>query len=181
MACSDTRSSSSHLQGDLPSADTLITNTIKTLSFDLMIRKSNWMQVNNIDKIEILVSCVARLMAKSTLPLLLLPRFSSNSFPHPLLSPSLSSGLTKCTSTSSKVLPSASPITTSPSTMATLGNVFSPLEGTLTLLFSVLRTAEELLVLSRTLLPHSAQQLDLPALANRSLWITSPTSTETNR
>ena len=138
------------------------------------------MQVNNIDKIELLVSCVARLMAKSTLPLLLLPRFSSHSFPHPLLAPSSSSGLTKATSTSSKVLPSASPIATSPSTMATLGNVFNPLEGTLTLLFSILWTAEELLVLSGTLLPHSPHQLDLPALANRSLWITSPTSTETN-
>ena len=130
------------------------------------------MQVNIIDKIELLVSCVARLMAKSTLPLLLLPRFSSNSFPHPLLAPSSSSGLIKSTSTSSKILPSASPMTTSPSTMATLGNVFSPLEGTLTLLFSILRTAEELFVLSGTLLPHGAHQLGLPALANRSLWIT---------
>ena len=138
------------------------------------------MQVNYIDKIELLISCVARLMAKSTLPLLLLPRFSSNSFPHPLLSPSPSSGLTKCTSTSSKVLPSASPKSTSPYTMGTLSNVFNPLEDTLTLLFSVLRTAEELLVLSGTLLPHSPHQLDLPALANRGLWITSPTSTKTN-
>ena len=138
------------------------------------------MQVNVNDKIELLVSCVARLMAKSTLPLLLLPRFSSNSFPHPLLAPSSSSGLIKSTSTSSKILPSASPMTTSPSTMATLGNVFSPLEGTLTLLFSVLRTAEELFVLSGTLLPHGPHQLDLPALANRSLWITSSTSTKTN-
>ena len=138
------------------------------------------MQVNIIDKIELLVSCVARLMAESTLPLLLLPRFSSNSFPHPLLAPSSSSGLIKSTSTSSKILPSASPMATSPSTMATLGNVFSPLEGTLTLLFSVLRTAEELFVLSGTLLPHGPHQLDLPALANRSLWITSSTSTKTN-
>ena len=138
------------------------------------------MQVNVIDKIELLVSCVARLMAKSTLPLLLLPRFSSNSFPHPLLAPSSSSGLIKSTSTSSKILPSASPMTTSPSTMATLGNAFSPLEGTLTLLFSVLRTAEELFVLSGTLLPHGPHQLGLPALANRSLWITSSTSTKTN-
>ena len=138
------------------------------------------MQVNVIDKIELLVSCVARLMAESTLPLLLLPRFSSNSFPHPLLDPSSSSGLIKSTSTSSKILPSASPMATSPSTMATLGNVFSPLEGTLTLLFSVLWTAEELLVLSGTLLPHSAHQLDLPTLANRSLWITSSTSTKAN-
>ena len=139
------------------------------------------MQVHIIDEIELLVSCVARLMAKSTLPLLLLPRFSSNSLPHPLLAPSPSSVLTKATSTSSKVLPSASPITTYPSTIATLGNVFSPLEGTLTLLFSVLWTAEELLVLRGALLPHSAHQLDLPALANRGLWITSPTSTKTNR
>ena len=138
------------------------------------------MQVNVIDKIELLVSCVARLMAESTLPLLLLPRFSSNSFPHPLLAPSSSSGLIKSTSTSYKILPSASPISTPPSTMATLGNAFSPLEGTLTLLFSVLRTAEELFVLSGTLLPHGAHQLDLPALANRSLWITSSTSTKTN-
>ena len=138
------------------------------------------MQVNVIDKIELLVSCVARLMAESTLPLLLLPRFSSNSFPHPLLAPSSSSGLIKSTSTSSKILPSASPMATSPSTMATLGNVFSPLEGTLTLLFSVLRTAEELFVLSGTLLPHGPHQLNLPALANRSLWITSSTSTKTN-
>lgn len=135
------------------------------------------MQVNIIDKIELLVSCVARLMAESTLPLLLLPRFSSNSFPHPLLAPSSSSGLIKSTSTSSKILPSASPMATSPST---LGNVFSPLEGTLTLLFSVLRTAEELFVLSGTLLPHGPHQLGLPALANRSLWITSSTSTKTN-
>ena len=138
------------------------------------------MQVNNIDKIELLVSCVARLMAKSTLPLLLLPRFSSNSLPHSLLSPCSSSGLTKSTLTSSEVLPSASPKSTSPSTMGTLSNVFSPLEGALTLLFSVLRTAEELLVLSGTLLPHGPHQLDLPTLANKGLWITSPTSTKTN-
>ena len=72
------------------------------------------MQVDIIEKIDLLVSCVARLMAKSTLPLLLLPRFSSNSFPHPLLAPSSSSGLIKSTSTSSKILPSASPMATSP-------------------------------------------------------------------
>ena len=35
MVSTEMRSSSSHLQGDLPSAGTLITHIIKTLSFDL--------------------------------------------------------------------------------------------------------------------------------------------------
>ena len=117
------------------------------------------------------VSSVPWLVAESTLPLLLLPltSFTSKSLPHPLFTPSSSSGLSTTSSHSST------------STLHIGGNLVGPLEALLTLLITIFGAAEELLALGGTLFPHCAHHLHLPTLAHWSIHSTPNISSTTSK